>query len=254
MINISNSKVMSEIIVLLLQRNSVIALYYVILSLHLGINRELHHITCIFILCLCVTYLSRFDTTETEHKNDDINAYSVDADREGTELKHFLLTSPSFIGHAKKLFNLDVDHHNTLEKDETIYRKTNMRLYLDCAYELTERKSLQDSEVVRSLLLACGGNSRLRISLCKLVEEICNGIENLKFYREDYDCREEDFAYNDTFAMMEKDMKCKGEINGMWESGWRTGFCADEAQLVVNKIESLLISGLIEDLVINLLA
>ncbi|WVZ24203.1 hypothetical protein V8G54_002747 [Vigna mungo] len=191
---------------------------------------------------------------ETEHKNDDINAYSINADREGTELKHFLLTSPSFIGHAKKLFNLDVDHHNTLEKDETIYSMTNMRLYLDCAYELTERKSLQDSEVVRSLLLACGGNSRLRISLCKLVEEICDGIENLKFYREDYDCREEDFAYNDTFAMMEKDMKCKEEINGMWESGWRTGFCADEAQLVVNKIESLLIGGLIEDLVINLLA
>ncbi|QCD85276.1 hypothetical protein DEO72_LG2g5636 [Vigna unguiculata] len=178
---------------------------------------------------------------KSEHKNDGINAYSIDADREGTELKHFLLTSPSFIGHAKKLFNLDVDRPNTLKKDETVCSMANMRLYLDCAYELTERKSLE--------------NSRLRISLCRLVEEICDGIENLKFYREDYDRGEEDFSYNnDTFAMMEKDMKCNGEINGTWESGWRTGFCADEAQLVVNKIENLIITGLIEDLVINLLA
>ncbi|KAL9330165.1 hypothetical protein ACSQ67_005168 [Phaseolus vulgaris] len=164
---------------------------------------------------------------KSEHKNDAITAYSIDADKEGTELKHFLLTSPSFIGHTKKLFNLDVDCPNTPQKDETISSRANTRLYLDCAYELTEHR---------------------------LVEEICDGIENLKFYREDYDSWEEDFADNDVFAMMEKDMKCNGEINGIWESGWRTGFCADEAQLVVNKIQSMLISGLIEELVIDLSA
>ncbi|CAJ1936975.1 unnamed protein product [Sphenostylis stenocarpa] len=188
----------------------------------------------------------------SEHINDAIAAYSIDAGKEGTELKHFLLTSPSFIGHAKKLFNLDVDYPNTLQKNETIYSMLNLRLYLDCAYELSERKSLQESQVARSLLLACGGNSRLQMSLGRLVEEICDGIENLKFYKEDYDSGAEGFEDNDVFAMMEKDMKCNGETNGMWESGWKRGFCADEAGLVVNKIESLLITGLIEDLVINL--
>ncbi|KAK7398953.1 hypothetical protein VNO78_10127 [Psophocarpus tetragonolobus] len=179
---------------------------------------------------------------KSEHEND-----GRSADEEGTELKHFLLTSPSFIGHAKKLFNFEVDCPNSLQKEETM---ANVRLYLDLAYELTERKSLQESQVVRSLLLACGDNSRLHISSGRSVEEICNGIENLKFYKED--SAEEVFAGNDVFAMMEKDMKCNGEINSMWEKGWRLGFSADEAELVVNKIETLLVSGLIQELVINL--
>ncbi|KAG4999208.1 hypothetical protein JHK87_020280 [Glycine soja] len=187
---------------------------------------------------------------KSEHENNAITAYSINADKEGTELKHFLLTSPSFIGHAKKLFNLEVDCPNTLQKDETIYSMANLRLYLDCTYELAERKSLQESQVVRSFLLACGGNSRLHFSLGRLVEEICDGIENLKFYKED--SGEEVFAGNDVFAMMEKDMKCNGEINSMWEKGWRRGFSADEAELVVNKIEILLMSGLIEEVFINL--
>ncbi|KAL3021846.1 hypothetical protein AAZX31_05G215300 [Glycine max] len=187
---------------------------------------------------------------KSEHENNAITAYSINADKEGTELKHFLLTCPSFIGHAKKLFNLEVDCPNTLQKDETIYNMANLRLYLDCAYELTERKSLQESQVVRSFLLACGGSSRLHISVGRLAEEICNGIENLKFYKEH--SGEEVFAGNDVFAMMEKDMKCNGEINGMWEKGWRRGFSADEAELVVNKIEILLMSGLIEEIIINL--
>ncbi|RDX99406.1 hypothetical protein CR513_17534, partial [Mucuna pruriens] len=175
---------------------------------------------------------------KSEHENDSISAYSINADKEGTKLKDFLLTSPSFIGHAEKLFNLDMDCANTPQKNETDYVTANLRLYFDCAYELTERKSLQESQVLRSLLLACGGNSRLHISLGRLVEEIRDGIENLKFYRED-------FAGN-VFAMMEKDMKCNGVINSVWERGWKRGFSADEAELVVNKIETMILSGLIE--------
>ncbi|KAL2342530.1 hypothetical protein Fmac_003815 [Flemingia macrophylla] len=167
------------------------------------------------------------------------------ADEEGTKLKHFLLTSPSFIGYAKKLFNLDVDLPNMPQNDETNYSTASFRLYLDCAYELTEHKSLQlESQVVRSFLLACGGNSRLHISLGSLVEEICNGIGNLKFYRE--------AIAGNVFGMMEKDMIGNGVINSTWERGWRKGLCADEAELVVNRIESMLVSGLIEEFIISL--
>ncbi|XP_020220556.1 uncharacterized protein LOC109803408 isoform X1 [Cajanus cajan] len=172
---------------------------------------------------------------KSEHEN---------ADKEGTELKHFLLTNPSFIGHAKKLFNLDMDFPNMPQNDETNYSTGNLRLDLDCAYELIEHKSLQESQVVRSFLLACRGNSRLHISLGRLVEEICNGIENLKFYRE--------VIAGNVFGMMEKDIKSNGVISSTWERGWRPGYCADEAELVVNRIESMLLSGLIEELIINL--
>ena len=83
-----------------------------------------------------MTYFSNIDVTEkykqrksfsgddiimllkSEHENNAITAYSINADKEGTELKHFLLTSPSFIGHAKKLFNLEVDCPNTLKMIE----------------------------------------------------------------------------------------------------------------------------------------
>ncbi|XP_027343218.1 uncharacterized protein LOC113855785 [Abrus precatorius] len=170
---------------------------------------------------------------------------SINHDQEGTELKHFLLTSESFIGHAKQFFNLDWDWAKILQKGETNYGMDNLRLYLDYANEVIELKSLQESQVVCSFLLACRGDSRLHISLGKLVEEIYNAIENLKFYNE------KPFAGN-VFAIMEKDMKCNGVINSMWERGWRHGFSADEAELVVNKIETLLLIGLIEELIINL--
>ncbi|CAJ1936964.1 unnamed protein product [Sphenostylis stenocarpa] len=66
---------------------------------------------------------------------------------------------------------------------------------------LNERgPSLQESQVARSLLLACGGNSRLQMSL----------------------------GSND----MEKDSEAQWRDEWYVESGWRRGFCADKASLV----------------------
>ncbi|KAJ1393518.1 DUF3741-associated sequence motif [Sesbania bispinosa] len=176
---------------------------------------------------------------KSEHENDSIfvkEAPDSIPDKEGDKLKHFLLTSESFIGHAEKLFNLDVDCPKILQKNET-KGIDNLRLYLECANELSECKSLQESQVVRSLLLTCVGNSRLLVSLRRLVEEIYDAIENLKFYSES--CGEKPFTDN-LFAMTERDMMCNGLVNGIWEWGWRHGFSEDETELVVNKVESLL--------------
>ncbi|KAK7358335.1 hypothetical protein VNO77_00262 [Canavalia gladiata] len=183
---------------------------------------------------------------KSRHENDSI---PINPDKEQAELKHFLLTNHSFIGHAKELFNLDVDCPKILQKDETNYDIANLRLYLDYANELSEIKSLQESQVLPSFLLAFDGNSRLQISFGRLVEEIYNAIENLKHYREHSGVKP--FASN-AIAMTEKDMKCNGMMNSIWERGWRHGFSADEAELVVNKIETLLVNGLIEELIINL--
>ncbi|KAJ1437965.1 DUF3741-associated sequence motif [Sesbania bispinosa] len=188
---------------------------------------------------------------KSEHENDSIfvkEAPDSIPDKEGDKLKHFLLTSESFIRHAEKLFNLDVDCPKILQKNET-KGIDNLRLYLECANELSECKSLQESQVVRSLLLTCVGNSRLLVSLRRLVEEIYDAIENLKFYSES--CGEKPFTDN-LFAMTERDIMCNGLVNGIWEWGWRHGFSADETEMVVNKVESLLVSELIEDIIINL--
>ncbi|KAK7319987.1 hypothetical protein RJT34_04716 [Clitoria ternatea] len=184
---------------------------------------------------------------EEAHENNSSKVDSITHDTEGAKLKHFLLTSQTFIGHAEKLFNLDVDCPKNLQKGETNHGIANLRLYLDCANELMDLKSLQESQVVGSFLLNCVGNSRLRISLGRLVGEIYDAIENLKFYNEDSE--EKRFAGN-VFDMMEKDMRCNGVVNSVWERGWKHGFSADEVEQVVNEIESMLISGLIEETIL----
>lgn len=145
---------------------------------------------------------------------------------------------------------MDCPNPKILQKDETNNGiAINPSLYLDCANELTLRKSLQDQsqQVVRSFF---AGDPRLHVSLGGLVEEIYDAIENLRFYSEN--SGEELFADN-LIAMTEKDMKCnEGIMNGMWEQGWRRGFSADEAELVVNEVESLLVSRLIEELIMNI--
>lgn len=191
------------------------------------------------------------DATSAEEAHDGKNGGEADnkVDKEeGAELKCFLLTSQSFIGHAEQLLNLDVDYPMTLGKYET-NGKANLKLYLDCANELTQRKSLQESQIVHPFLLTCAGNSRLQISLVRLVEEIYNAIEKLKFYTV---VSGEKLSVDNLYAMMKRDIKCIGMINGIWDCGWRHGFSADEAEQVVNEVESLVLSGLIEELIVDL--
>ncbi|XP_054787666.1 uncharacterized protein LOC129293629 isoform X2 [Prosopis cineraria] len=190
------------------------------------------------------------DSTSAEEAYDGNNGGEVDgkADKEGAELKYFLLTNQLFIGHAEELLNLDVDCPMTLQKYETngiAYPK----LYLDCANELTERKSLQDSQMVHPFLLTRAGNVRLQISLGRLVEEIYNSIEKLKFYTM---ISGEKFSTDDHSAMMQRDIKCNGLINGIWDYGWKHGFSADESEQVVSEVESLVLCGLIEELILDL--
>ncbi|XP_028774004.1 uncharacterized protein LOC114744463 isoform X2 [Neltuma alba] len=167
------------------------------------------------------------------------------ADKQGAELKYFLLTNPLFIGHAEELLNLDVDCPMTQQKYE-INGIANPRLYLDCAKELAERKSLQDSHPI---LLTRAGNSRVQISLDKLVEEIYNATEKLKFYTM---ISADKFSVDNVYAMMKRDIMCHGLINGIWDWGWRYGFSADESEQVVNEVEGLVLSGLIEELIVDL--
>ncbi|RDX83619.1 hypothetical protein CR513_35441, partial [Mucuna pruriens] len=177
---------------------------------------------------------------EEAHDSTNIDETACKLDKDCAEMKYLLLTSQSFIGHAEELLNLDVDCPKILPKSET-KEIANLRLYLDCANELTERKSLQGSQAIHPLLLTCAGNSRLHISLGKLVDEVYGAIEHLTSYSEK-------LASDNIYAMMERDIKSStGLINGIWNWGWRHGFSADEAEQVVNEVENLVLGGLIEE-------
>lgn len=193
---------------------------------------------------------------KSEHENDSIpaeEAHSItnisetdrEPDKDSSELKYLLLTSQSFIGHAEELLNLDVDCPKILPRSKT-KEIANLRLYLDCANELTERKSLQGTQAVHPFLLTCAGHSRYHISLGRLVDEVYSAIEHLTSYSEK-------LASDNIYAMMERDIKSNnGLINGIWNWGWRHGFSADEAEQVVNEVENLVLGELIEEVIVNL--
>nr|KYP66971.1 hypothetical protein KK1_013286 [Cajanus cajan] len=166
-------------------------------------------------------------------------------DKDCDELKYTLLTSQSFIEHAEEFLDLEVDCLKILPRSET-KEIANLRLYLDCANELTESKSLQGSQALHPLLLTCSGNPRMHISLGRLVDEVYSAIENLTSYSEK-------LASDNIYAMMERDIKSNnGLMNGIWNWGWRHGFSADEAEQVVNEVENLVLGGLIEEVIVNL--
>ncbi|XP_019458602.1 PREDICTED: uncharacterized protein LOC109358677 isoform X2 [Lupinus angustifolius] len=196
------------------------------------------------------------DAIPAEESHDSINRYESETDhkpdKEGSEVKYLLLTNQSFIGHAEELLNLDLDCPRNLQKNET-NGIANARLYLDCANELTERKSFQESQLVCPISLTYAGNSsRILTSLSNLVEEIHNAIKNLTSYS-GKNSRNKRAASDSIYAMMERDMKCNiGMINGIWNSGWRHGYSANEAEQVVNEVENLVFSALIEEVIVNL--
>lgn len=196
-----------------------------------------------------------------EHENDAVptaearDTASIDEtdlkhDKESSELKYLLLTSKSFINHAEELLNLDIDYPKIQPKIETNGISNNTKLYLDCANELTLRKSLQESQTVHPLLLTCVGNSRLRISLGSLVEEVNDAIENLTSYSENSESK---LILDNVCEMLDRDLKCNNRVmNGIWNFGWRHGFSCDEVEQVVNEVEIMVLGGLIEDVIVNL--
>ena len=116
---------------------------------------------------------------EEAHNGINYNEADNKDDKEGVKLKSLLLNSKSFIGHAKKLLNLDMDCPMVLPKYKP-KEIANSRVYVDIANEVIKRKSFQESQIVQPLLPTCVGNSRLHISLVQLVEQVNNAIENVK--------------------------------------------------------------------------
>ncbi|KAE9588187.1 hypothetical protein Lal_00003102 [Lupinus albus] len=195
------------------------------------------------------------DAIPAEESHDSTNSCESEInhkpDKEGSDLKYLLLTNQPFIVHAEELLNLDLDSPKILQKNET-NEITNPRLYLDCANELIERRGVQESQVLYSLLPTYAGNSRSHISLVKLVEEIYNAIENLTSYSEK-NYGKKHASSDSIYAMMERDMKCNDVVmNGIWNCGWKYEFSADEAEQVVNEVVNLVLSGLLEEVIVHL--
>lgn len=183
-----------------------------------------------------------------EEANTDMGLIGGDGEssKNGIQLNALLLSSPLFLTRAEELFDLNM---NSLETFPTSgicdYRIASMELSLDYANEYIERRSCVDSQTRHPLLQTCTGDSRLNLSLEKLVEEVVNGAKTLTSY-----CKLGFYNLPDeTYGILEKDIRCgSGVVSGTWDLGWRNGFSVDEAEQTVNDVEKLLISELIEEM------
>ncbi|XP_059634959.1 uncharacterized protein LOC132277198 [Cornus florida] len=163
-----------------------------------------------------------------------------------TNQKDLLLSNLTFLSLAEELFNINA---NQLALSQTVSVNdsgiTDSRLFVDCANELMELKSLQCTRTVRPFLHALMQKSRTCLSLDQLVEEVCNEIENLR------SCDKlagENLPIESFYAVMERDLKTEGVMmSRTWDLGWRDGYTMSEVELVMSNIEKLVLSSLIEE-------
>ncbi|XP_010254087.1 PREDICTED: uncharacterized protein LOC104595174 [Nelumbo nucifera] len=162
-------------------------------------------------------------------------------------MKALLLSSPSFLSCVADLFDVNVDQP-TVSKEPSVLDvgMTNVRLFLDCANEIMERKSLQTLQLGHPLFGF--RDSRIIISLDKVVEEVCCGVENLNNYNKINGVLPMDILY----IMLEKDLSCKLVLNGTWDLGWINGFSVDEADQIVGELEKQVLDGLVQEVILDL--
>ncbi|XP_043703284.1 uncharacterized protein LOC122653498 isoform X2 [Telopea speciosissima] len=172
----------------------------------------------------------------------------------GTEvsLRSLLLSSPSFLSCVEEFFHLNVNKPIALEKAGSIEEvgKINSRILLECANELLERKSLRRSQLVVPLVWI--PNPQTDFSFNQLVEEVCNGLENLT------NCSNGGgnvLLMDSLYLMLERDLMGNGGVvlTSLWDLGWKNGFSVDETGEVVGEVEKQLLDGLIEEFIIDIL-
>ncbi|TYI71677.1 hypothetical protein E1A91_D07G005800v1 [Gossypium mustelinum] len=164
----------------------------------------------------------------------------------GAKLKALLLSCPAFLNHADYLFYLHVNLPTTSPKfDINEFTDANRRLFLDCANEIVRRISFPDSQPVHPPLLSVVGNAKTRISLDHLLRETCDQVEALRNYSE---VAGEDYPAGSLYSMLERDLKHKEALSGIWDLGWKKGFTVNDTIQVVDEIEKQLLNGLIEEI------
>ncbi|KAK6236339.1 DUF3741-associated sequence motif - like 7 [Theobroma cacao] len=164
----------------------------------------------------------------------------------GTSLKALLLSSPAFLNHAEKLFDLNVNVPTTPQKfGISDFTDANAQLSMDCANEIVQRRSFPDAQMVYPPLLTLVGNFKSYICLDHLLKKTCDGVEALRSYSE---LAGENYPIDSLYAMLERDIKRSEALSGIWDLGWRKGFSVDDAMHVVDDIEKQLLSGLIEEI------
>lgn len=196
-----------------------------------------------------ITQLTQQDVTieSTEESNDYFSQREVEMSFDTrVHTRALLLNSSSFLDHAKALFDVNLSWPLILEAPD-MKKCCTSRLSLDCSNEILDLKNLRESQSPYLALQTRAGNfSRASISLDQLVEEVCDGLEDLRKYYSDLPG--EDLSLGSIYAFLERDIMSKGATSGMWDLGWRDKFSVDGVEQVVADTEKWIVSGLVQEL------
>ncbi|KAA0046534.1 DUF4378 domain-containing protein [Cucumis melo var. makuwa] len=184
-------------------------------------------------------------TVEEIDRNGHTEAHTKSCNQ-GTNLKALLLKSSSFLCHAGELYDLHLNGRTMLQAASRCNdpESLNTKLFVDCAIELMDRKGHHNLLVGNSLLLGDKSNTKIEISIEKLVEEVNDDIDTLTSYQT---ICGDNLIVDTLYAVLSRDLWCKEVMNGMWDIGWKNGFSRSESEEVVNDIEMMILSGLIEE-------
>lgn len=158
--------------------------------------------------------------------------------------RSLLLSSQSFVTRAEDLFSFISSSPTKPENPES--QSPNKRLYIDCATELIERKSL-DALETQCIVLPCPLRiSSICISMDNLVSEVCDGIEILSSY---WSIESDTSPADGLYAVLKHDLNPNRGMVGskLWDLGWNKGFSSDDVEKAVIQLEEIIWSCLIEE-------
>ncbi|KAG6589923.1 hypothetical protein SDJN03_15346, partial [Cucurbita argyrosperma subsp. sororia] len=182
------------------------------------------------------------DVDPNSHTETDIESCN-----QGINLKALLLRSSSFLFHVGELFDLNLNGRTMVQAASRCNdpeEAPNTKPFIDCAIEIVKRKGHDDSQVANSLLLGDRCKTKTEISVEKLVKEVSDDIDTLTSYQT---IQGGNVVVDTVYAVLSRDLWCKEVMNGMWGFGWKNGSSKSEREEVVNDIEKLILSGLIEE-------
>ncbi|KAH9614359.1 hypothetical protein KSS87_004111 [Heliosperma pusillum] len=160
-----------------------------------------------------------------------------------TKLQTLLLSDASFLSNLEEVFDLQ------LFPNSAPYDVGRDRILIDYAKEVMKHKSSEYAHPFLPQTWIYTKKTRNLPSLDQLLEDIKNGIEDLKCYHES--ASNNTFSSDYLYLKLERDLRFK---SGIWEIGWRKLFSQDEIELVIREIDKLIVGNLIEEVILDLMA
>lgn len=181
-----------------------------------------------------------------EHINCSINLDLTENENfnSGVTARYLLLNGESFLCQSEELLETDA-WEPTVWKTSVDHEIADSTLLVDCANELLENKRSQYALAVDPLSLKAIKMRKFSVSVDKLVNGICDGFEVLRSYNK---VAGKNLSADALYALLERDLWCKGVVSSAWDLGWRTGLTNNEVEQVVTDIEKYLLTAFIDDL------